>query len=178
MRELSLHILDAMENAVEAGATHIDLRIMEQLSSDRLEIVIQDNGRGISQEQLDRVYDPFYTTRTARHVGLGIPLFKAAAERCNGSLEVTSEEHRGTQLTAIFQHSHIDRAPLGDIITTLLAIILTDSCDLSYSHQVDGAEFAFSTADMRAELGEVPLSHPRVCAWLRKFIREGEASLQ
>jgi len=178
MRELSLHILDVMMNSVEAGATHIELRIEERSSDDTLAITLQDNGRGMSQEQLSRISDPFFTTRTTRHIGLGIPLFQAAAERCGGQLVITSQPGKGTQLRATFQHSHIDRAPLGDITSTVLSIILTDSCDLSYTHTVDGAEFAFSTLEIHAELGDVPFSHPSVRAWLRQFIQDGEASLQ
>ena len=165
-------------NSVEAGATHIDLRIEEQSSDDALAITIQDNGRGMSQEQLSRANDGFFTTRTTRHVGLGIPLFQAAAQRCGGTLVVTSQEFKGTQLRTTFRRSHIDRAPLGDISATILAIILTDSCDLNYTHRIDAAEFTFSTAEIRAELDDIPLSHPRVRAWLREYIQDGEASLQ
>jgi hypothetical protein len=178
MRELSLHILDALENSLEAGATRIELTIDEDLAADRLTVAIQDNGRGMSEEQLARIFDPFFTTRSTRHVGLGIPLFKAAAERCDGGLTIASQPGKGTTLRATFQHDHIDRAPLGNITGTLLAVILSGSCDLYYVHRVDGREFAFSTRDVRSGLGEVPLAHPRVREWLNDFIDEGEASLQ
>jgi len=174
MRELSLHILDALENSREAGATAIELVIEEDTTADRLAITIRDNGRGMSQAQLDRIGDPFFTTRTTRHVGLGVPLFKAAAERCNGNLTVTSQPGRGTTLQATFQHSHIDRAPVGDVTATLVAVILSGSFDVHYVHRVDGQEFEFDTADMRAELGEIPLTHPAVRKWLQEFIAEGE----
>lgn len=178
MRELSLHILDAMENSLEAGATLIEVTIVEHLAADWLTITIRDNGRGMSEAQLARVFNSFSTTRSTRHVGLGIPLFKAAAERCNGSLTITSQLEKGTTLQATFQHSHIDRAPLGDIMGTLLAVILSGSCDVHYVHRVDGQEFAFHTADMRAALGEIPLTHPTVRRWLEEFITEGEAKLR
>jgi len=178
MRELSLHILDAMENSLEAGATLIEVTIEEDLAADWLTITIRDNGRGMGEEQLIRVSDPFFTTRSTRHVGLGVPLFKAAAERCNGSLTITSQLGKGTTLQATFQHSHIDRAPLGDITGTLLAIILSGVCDVHYVHRVDRREFTFHTADIRAELGEIPLTHPAVRRWLEEFITEGEARLR
>lgn len=178
MRELSLHILDALENSLEAGATYIELIIEEDRLTDRLVITIQDNGRGMSKAQLDRISDPFFTTRTTRHVGLGIPLFKAAAEHCNGSLTVTSRPGKGTRLQATFQHSHIDRAPLGDIVGTLLAILLSGACDVHYVHRVDERELEFHTADIRAELGEIPLTHPAVRRWLQGFLTEGEAQLR
>jgi Histidine kinase-, DNA gyrase B-, and HSP90-like ATPase len=207
MRELSLHILDALENSLEAGATAIELTIEEDMRADRLAITIRDNGRGMSKAQVDRIFDPFFTTRTTRHVGLGVPLFKAAAQRCNGDLTVTSQPGEGTTLQAIFQHSHIDRAPLGDIQGTLLAVILAAASDvpphlvipisvipsearnltpsearnlirnIHYLHRVDGQEFEFSTADVRAELGDIPLTLPPVRKWLRKFIAEGEEKL-
>jgi hypothetical protein len=159
------------------------LAIVEDLAVDRMIITIQDNGRGMSEDQLVRIFDPFFTTRNTRHVGLGIPLFKAATERCNGDLTVISQLGEGTILRATFQHSHIDRAPLGNMTGTLLAIILSGSCDVHYVHRVDappagGGEFEFHTADVRAELGEVPLTHPAVRKWLQEFIAQGEKELE
>jgi hypothetical protein len=177
MRELSLHVLDALENSLEAEATSIELIIEEDLVADRLTITIRDNGRGMSEVQLARIFDPFFTTRSTRHVGLGIPFFKAAAELCNGSLTVTSQLEKGTTLQATFQHSHIDRAPLGDMTGTLLAFILAGQCDLHYVHRVGEREFEFDTAEIRAELGDVSLTHPAVRKWLQEFIAEGEEEL-
>lgn len=177
MRELSLHILDALENALEAGASRVELTIDEDPQADRLHITIRDNGRGMSAEQLVRAFDPFYTTRKTRRVGLGLPLFRAAAQRCNGDVTLASEEGQGTTLQATFQYSHIDRAPLGDMVGTLLAFLLRGECDLVYRHRVGEREFAFDTAEIRAALGGVPLSHPEVRRWLRAFIVEGEKSL-
>lgn len=178
MRELSLHILDALENSVEAGATRLELLIKEDLKKDVLEIVIRDNGRGMSQEFVQRVLNPFITTRTTRHVGLGLPLFAAAARRCNGDLHIESELGIGTTVTAAFQHSHIDRAPLGDIVGTLMAIILSDRpVDIVYKHRVDRRSFDLDTAEVRHELGTVPLSHPAVREWLEITLREGVAGL-
>jgi len=178
MRELSLHILDALENSLEARAAVVDLIIEEDLAADWLTITIQDDGRGMSEDQLARIFDPFFTTRETRHVGLGIPLFKAATERCNGELTIESQLGKGTTLRATFQHSHIDRAPLGDITGTLMAVILSGSCDLHYTHKVNGREFAFSTKDIRSELDNIPLTHPAIRNWLRDFIVEGEKSLE
>lgn len=177
MRELSLHILDALQNSLEARATLVELVIEEDQAADRLVIIIRDNGRGMDEATLARVVDPFYTTRKTRHVGLGIPLFRVAAERCNGELVITSQPGKGTMLRAVFQHSHLDRAPLGDMTGTLLSFILGGNCDLSYVHCVNGREFALSTAEIKAELGDVPISHPAVREWFRGFIEEGEATL-
>jgi Histidine kinase-, DNA gyrase B-, and HSP90-like ATPase len=183
MRELSLHILDVVQNSLEAGATLVELTIDEDLPADRLSIIVKDNGRGMSETQLARVFDPFFTTRSTRHVGLGVPLFKAAAERCNGELTMTSQLGIGTILKATFQHSHIDRAPLGDITGTLMAVILgNQTCDIHYTHRLikkDGGkqEFELDTAGIKAELGDVSLAHPSVRKWLQNFIAEGERDL-
>ena len=178
MRELSLHILDIVQNSREAGATLVELTIEEELTANRLTITVRDNGRGMDETQLARIFDPFYTTRRTRHVGLGLPLFKAAAERCNGDLTVTSEVGQGTVVQATFQHNHIDRAPLGDVTGTLMAIILGGTCDVQYLHRVDGKEFEFHTAAIKVELGDVPLTHPAARQWLQEFIAEGERDLR
>ena len=80
MQELSLNVLDVAQNSVSAGASLIEIGVAEDTAADRLTIVIKDNGCGMTQEQVQRVIDPFYTTRTTRKVGLGVPLFKMAAE--------------------------------------------------------------------------------------------------
>jgi len=178
VRELSLHILDALQNSLEAGASKVTLTIEEDLRADRLTITVTDNGRGMDAETVQKALDPFFTTRQTRHVGLGLPLFAAAAQRCNGELTIESEPGRGTRVRATFQHSHIDRAPLGDMRSTLLSFLLSGRpVDLHYVHRVDGHQFEFDTAEMRAELGEVPLSHPAVREWLSEFIAEGEREL-
>lgn len=179
MRELSLHILDALENSVEAGATRIELLIEEDLQNDILKITIKDNGRGMSEEVVKKALDPFFTTRTTRHVGLGLPLFAAAARQCNGELRIQSQPGIGTTVEVTFQHSHIDRAPLGDMATTLLAVLMSERpVDIYYKHSIDGRTFELDTAEVRQELGTVPLSHPLVREWLEKTLREGLAALR
>jgi hypothetical protein len=178
VRELSLHLLDLLENSIEARATRIDLLIVEDTRQNRLTIAVEDDGRGMDAQTVSRVADPFYTTRTTRHVGLGIPLLKAAAERCNGSFQITSRLGVGTRVVAEFQWDHIDRAPLGDLPATLLAVILADrASDIHYVHRVDERAFDLNTAEMRGVLGDVPFSHPQVRAWLLGFIEEGYREL-
>lgn len=181
MRELSLHILDILQNSVEAGATWIELLLEEDLTNDILSITVKDNGRGMDEAQVTRATDPFFTTRTTRHVGLGLPLLAAATERCAGSFKISSAPGAGTTVVAEFQHSHIDRASLGNIADTLLALIMSESfsqaCDLHYVHRVGDKKFEFDTAQIREELGEIPLTHRLVRDWLREFISEGEKTL-
>jgi nitrogen-specific signal transduction histidine kinase len=126
MLELALHILDILQNAVEAGATGVELTIVEDEPADRLTITVADNGRGMDEQTVQRVQNPFYTTRTTRHVGLGIPLYAAAAETAAGGLTIRSQAGVGTTVEATFQLSHPDRQPLGDMAGTLLAFLLSD----------------------------------------------------
>jgi anti-sigma regulatory factor (Ser/Thr protein kinase) len=178
VRELSLHILDLLENAAEAGASKIKIKIEEDLKTDWTVIEIMDNGRGMSQELIERVLDPFCTTRTTRHVGLGLPLFLEAARRCEGDLVIQSNPGKGTRVRATFRHSHIDRAPLGDIPGALMAILLSEHpVDLDYCHRIDSGEFRFDSSEIRKELENVPLSHPKVRDWLVHVLHEGEANL-
>jgi signal transduction histidine kinase len=179
VRELSLHILDALENSVEAGAKHIDLLIQESLERDSLTITVKDDGHGMAEEFAQQVLNPFVTTRTTRHVGLGLPLFAAAARRCNGDLKIQSTRGVGTTVVASFQLSHVDRAPLGDIAGSLMAVILSDrAVDVAYTHRVEGRDFGLDTADVRRELGDVPLSQPAVRQWLESTLAKGVAGLE
>ncbi|MGQ9517705.1 MAG: ATP-binding protein [Anaerolineae bacterium] len=178
MRELSLHILDIVQNSLEAGAAHITIEIDENLAEDRLTIRVTDNGQGMDAETLRRVTDPFFTTRATRHVGLGIPLLKAAAEQCGGRLTVQSAPGQGTTVTAEFQHSHIDRAPLGDMPASLMTILLAERpVEVRYVHRMGGREFVLDTCELREVLGEVPLTHPKIRQWLYDYLRQGEAGL-
>lgn len=185
MLELALHILDILQNTVEAGATCVELAILEDELADRLTITVTDNGRGMDEQTARRVLDPFYTTRTTRHVGLGLPLCAEAAETAGGGLTIRSRKGEGTTVEATFRLSHPDRQPLGDMAGTLLAFLLSERTPgLAYMHRVVGnqvseeREFRFDTTAICAELDGVPLSEPAVAQWLAEFIAEGESSLR
>lgn len=178
MRELALHILDVLQNAREAGSKLVRLNIGEDIEEDRLTIEVTDDGPGMAEEAMKRVTDPFFTTRTTRHVGLGLPLFAAAAGRCNGELKIEKVLGQGLRVTASFQHGHIDRAPLGDMTRTLLSFLMGEPfCDLVYLHRRGEKTFAFDTRLLRKELGPIPLTHPVVREWLEGYIAEGEGGL-
>lgn len=183
MLELALHVLDILQNAVEAGAQRVALTIEEDLPADRLTITVEDNGRGMDAGTASRVTDPFSTSRKTRHVGLGLPLYAEAAESAGGALVVKSAPGIGTKVTATLRHSHPDRQPLGDMGRTLLAFLLAPGCpELHYTHLVippagEMRTFELDTTEVRAELRDVPLSHPAVMAWLGRFLNEGESSL-
>ncbi len=182
--ELALHILDVLQNTVEAGATQVSLSIVEQHAADQLCITVVDNGCGMDAATVARVFDPFFTSRATRHVGLGLPLFAAAAERAGGGLAIRSQPGAGTTVEAIFQLSHPDRQPLGNLADTLLAFLLAACApELCYVHSTDrapgngAAVFEFDTASIRAELGGIPFTHPAVQQWLAEFLAEGEETI-
>ena len=179
MRELSLNVLDIAQNSLSAGATLVEITVTEDTAADQLTIVIKDNGRGMTGEQVRRVSDPFYTTRTTRKVGMGIPLFRMAAEMAGGGLEIRSEPGKGTCVQADFTLSHIDRMPLGDMTGTISALIrLNPTVDFSYRHQRDGREAGLDTRELRQVLEGVPLDTPDVMEWIEGSLTEQETAIE
>lgn len=179
MRELALHILDIAENSVAAGARRVLIAVEEDWRKDRLRIVVEDDGRGMDEELLSRVTDPFVTSRFTRKVGLGIPLLKAAAEACNGYLRLTSTVGKGTRLEAEFQRSHIDRMPLGDLAGTILTLVVGHpTVNWVFRYRVGEAEFTFDDAPIKQELDGVPLTEPSILAFIREMLRVGIAQVQ
>jgi len=178
-RDLSQHILDIAENSITAGAALLHLTICEDSETDELSIVIRDDGRGMNAEMVNQVTDPWVTTRKTRKVGLGIPFLKQAAEMCGGDFKITSVVGEGTTTRATFQLSHIDRPPLGDLVGTLLCIVVgSPQLDVVYEHRVDAGDFVFDTREIREVLGdEVPLSDPEVLAFVRGALTEGLATI-
>ncbi len=179
MRELSLYILDIVQNSIVAQATWVEIIIEENLEKDYLRISIQDNGQGMEQEQIDKALDPFYTSRTNRRVGLGLPLYQAHALECGGDFSLTSQVDQGTTVLASFQHSHIDRVPLGDMGATMVTIIAGNkNLHLRYKHIFNGQEFLFDTEEIRGNLDGVPLDNPLVLDWIKCYLQENLSKLQ
>lgn len=179
MKELALHILDILHNSIAAGATLVEVTVVEDTMEDILEFSITDNGKGMSPEFVQKVIDPFTTSRTTRKVGLGIPLLKQAAEECGGGLSIESEVGVGTTVTARFVHSHIDRQPLGDMAETMHGVMTSfENVDFVYTHTVDGNTFSVDTREIKKILGGVPLNAPEVLLWLLEYLRDGENSVQ
>lgn len=179
MKELSLHILDIARNSIVAGADNIRIAIIEDSEKDQLTIKIKDDGKGMDQETVKNVVDPFYTTRTTRKVGLGVPMFKANAEACDGSFDIISELGVGTELVAKFKHSHIDRVPLGNMADTIITIINgDDNVDLLYTHEINGDKFILNTKDIRKRLGNISITNIDVLIWLKSYVSEGLEEIQ
>jgi anti-sigma regulatory factor (Ser/Thr protein kinase) len=177
MEDLSLHVLDIAENSIAAGAQHVEIRVKESRRDDLLSIEIIDDGRGMSEDMLQKATDPFFTTRTTRRVGLGLSLFEQAAKRAGGEFKIASSPGVGTKVTGVFQLSHVDRQPLGDMDQTLLALVIANpQIEFTYLHQTDGSEMSFSTKELKAWLGAVPIQSPEGISAVRKCLESGKES--
>ena len=173
MRELSLNILDIAQNSIAAGASLTEIVVAENTREKTLLIGIYDNGKGMTEEQVRNVQDPFFTTRTTRKVGMGIPLFKMAAEQTGGSFTIASEVGVGTRVEARFKTDSIDFTPLGDMSSTITTIVcMNEDKDFIYIRSVDDEKFEFSSAEIKAILDGVPLSEPSVMRWVEGYITE------
>ncbi len=173
MRELSLNVLDIAQNSISAGASVVEITVEEISSASQMTIIIKDNGCGMDEESVRNVMDPFYTTRTTRKVGMGVPLFKMAAEMTGGSLEIESAVGKGTQVRTVFCTDHVDFTPLGDIDSTIVTLItMNTDINFIYTLKVDEKEFRLSTQQLKEILGDVPLDMPEVVMWLKDYIKE------
>lgn len=174
MRELTLHLLDIAENSIAAGAKTIKISVIEDTQKDILRLSVEDDGKGMDAETVQKVVDPFVTSRTTRKVGLGIPLLKEAAEACNGWLKINSEPGKGTKVDVQFQRSHIDRMPLGDFTGTCL-ILLTGNPGIHWIFQYTLNDYTFilDDAEIKKELGDIPLTEPAVIRTLKAMLTEG-----
>ncbi len=182
MKELSLNILDIAQNSIKAGATVITIELEER--EKHFSIRITDNGCGMKADFLENVTNPFTTTRTTRNVGLGIPLFKLAAEQTGGFLTITSRhesEHpddHGTVVTAVFDPTHMDFTPLGDIVSTL-TILIQGSPDIRwiFTHTQENGCVSLDTDELKAVLGDIPLDTFEVIAWISDYLKEQYSGL-
>ncbi len=179
MLELAAHILDIAENSVRAGAKTVKIDINENTAKDLLSIEISDDGSGMTKEEIKKVGDPFYTTKKVRRIGLGIPLLTDAAKRSGGHLALESKKGKGTKVIATFQISHLDRQPMGNITTTLLALIAGNSdVDFIYKHRHNDRRFVLDTRKIRKEIDDVPINHPEILKYIRGVIDEGLSEIQ
>jgi len=173
-----LNVLDITENSTRAGADLVKIDVLADTAADTLTIHIIDDGCGMTPEQVARVEDPFFTTRTTRKVGLGVPFFKMAALCTGGDFHIDSEPGVGTTVTAVFGLSHIDRMPLGDMVSTVHTLItMHDDINFVYRFAVDDREFTLDTREFREILGEVSFKEPEVSSYIKEFLKENEAEV-
>ena len=178
MQELSMNVLDVAENSVAAGSTLTTIAVEIDTAGKKLAVTIADNGRGMSQETVKKAADPFYTTRTTRRVGLGLPFFREAAESAGGTFSIRSELGKGTTVSATFALGNIDLAPLGDMSGTIISLVQCNpDIDFIYRVRSDGDTFTMDTRELRAILGDVPLSTPQVAVLLRSYLEENTENL-
>jgi len=178
MKELSLHILDIVENSINAGATEVEIQIVEDNKQNLMTITIIDNGKGMNEKMLEKVLDPFFTTRTTRKVGLGLPLFAQAAKMAGGDLKITSKIGLGTKVEATFIKNHIDLQPLGNMAETLVTLCaLYPNVDFIYKHLVDDRSFVFDTKEIKERLKDVPINNPLVLGFIKDYVESNLKSI-
>lgn len=173
MEDISSHIMDIVMNSVTAGANHIILAVEKDPRTLILSLTVSDDGSGMDAQMVEKVQDPFFSTKTGRKVGLGIPLLKGTAETTGGSFSLTSEKGVGTSIRATFDTRHPDLPPLGNIRDTFFVLVVSHpEIDFDLRYSVDGKDLLLNTAEWRKELDGVPLNHPEVIGFLSKYLDE------
>jgi anti-sigma regulatory factor (Ser/Thr protein kinase) len=173
MKDLSLHILDIIENSVNAGAKNIEISIKENLKDDVLILSIKDDGKGIKKDLLDKVTDPFVTTNINKKTGLGIPLLKQASDAANGKFSIESNYGYGTKITASFQNSHIDRKPIGDLVETFIsAILFAPQADLIFRYKMNGNNVTIKTKELKKQIGVDTLTDTNILKELKELLNK------
>ena len=166
-----MHIMDILQNSTRAGATEVTLEVIENSAADTLTIRFIDNGCGMDAETVQKVINPFFTTRTTRKVGLGLPLLKQNTEQTGGSLDIQSEKGKGTTVTAVFGLTHLDRPPMGDLAGT---VVLTASAypniRFIFHYQNDKVDYVFDTKEVNEALDGISIQEPEVIEYLKDMI--------
>lgn len=178
MQDLSLHVLDIAENSIRANACLIQIRLKEQIKSNELTLVIQDDGKGMASEMVDKVSSPFFTTRTTRRVGLGIALLKQNCEQSGGNLVIESQMGEGTKIIASMQYHHIDRLPIGDMTCTIATLIgANPNIEWIYQRERGEKGFEVDTRHIKSILEGIPINHPEIIKWIADYISDQENTL-
>ena len=173
MQNLAAHIMDIAQNAVRAKATAITINVEENSEQATFSFTIEDNGCGMDANVLQRITDPFFTSRTVRKVGLGIPLLKQNAEQTGGYIDLQSQLGKGSTVKAVFHRNHWDCPPVGDI-GDVVVLLITANADIEfiYTHTTSRGKYSICTSEIKATLEEVPLHHPDIVLALQEMVRE------
>ena len=173
MQDLSLHLLDIVENSIRAKASVVKITIEENIKANHFKMIVEDNGTGMSSTFVKQITDPFVTTRTTRKVGLGLPLLKQNCIMSGGTLEISSEVGKGTVVTAVMQYDHIDRLPIGDMASSMCVLIQANpTVDFIYTHRYNDQAFILSTREIKETLEDVPINELEIVEWLKQYITE------
>ncbi|MEA4816593.1 MAG: ATP-binding protein [Lachnospiraceae bacterium] len=174
MRDFSMHFMDIVQNSIKADAKNIIIKLNENVHENLFEFSVSDDGKGMTDEQAKKAISPFFTSRTTRKVGLGLPLLNQTCMTCNGKMSLESTPGVGTTVTATMEYDHIDRPPLGNVGETLFILIITNmEIDFKYIHNYNSNKYILDTKEIKEVLEGVPLNSPDVMSWLRANIKEG-----
>ncbi|HHF52290.1 MAG: ATP-binding protein [Candidatus Aminicenantes bacterium] len=174
MEDISLHILDIAENSIKAKAKNIKIKFHENTKKDKTILEIADDGEGMNKKTLNKALNPFFTTKNTRTVGLGLSLLSESAKAANGTFSIKSKPGKGTHLKAVFQTSHIDRKPMGDIASTLISIISGHpEVNLVYAHQLNGKKYRLNTKKIKSQLNGIRINSPEVLQIIKSNIKKG-----
>ena len=174
MQNLSMHILDIASNSIRAEASLIQINMVDKASCDEVSIEIIDNGKGMDEKTLLKVQDPFYTSRTTRKIGLGIPLFKELAEACEGKFELESTVGVGTRIKASMRKTHWDTPPHGDIgDAVIIALTANEEVHMIFTYTSDSETFCFDSMEIKEVLGDVKIATAEISMWCKDYINEG-----
>lgn len=179
MKDLSLHILDIVQNSTRANASLVKVEVEEDTERNLISITIKDDGSGMPEDMVKNVADPYVTSRTTRKVGLGIPLFKQSAVQSGGGLHIISELGIGTTIMATFQLDNIDTPPWGDL-AGVIALLASGNptVEFFYTHSYNGVEYVFDTLAVKEVLGDTPISDLQVASFLKAMIAENLAEIR
>jgi len=172
--DLCFHLLDLVQNSVAAHAKNISLNIVESAARDSLILEVTDDGQGMDRRTLAKIQDPFFTSKSFKKVGLGIPLLQATAQSCCGDFKISSRPGRGTKVWARLQKSHLDCPPLGDLGETLLSLLVSmDQVNFRFTYRSERGKFSLLSDDIRHQVGDLHFSHPEIYGFLKSYIHEG-----
>ncbi len=173
MEDLAMHILEILMNSIHACAKNIKFIVQDSDLDDKIVMQVEDDGKGMTEEQVQRVSSPFMTGRSTRKVGLGVAFLKGLTEQCNGEFLVTSKVGEGTTVTASVQKSFIDTPPMGNLGEIMMECIQADeSIDYLFEYKTDKNSFLFDTKEIKKELDGVSLLEPSILLWIKDYINE------
>ena len=168
-----MHLMDILQNSVSACSTNILVDINEDIQGQMLTFCVSDDGKGMTKEMVNKVTDPFFTTRTTRRVGLGLPLLKQNAERTGGTFELSSAPGNGTTVSSVFRTNHPDCLPLGDLPgAIMLTVAANPEISFTYNHHTVRGDYRFSTKEVEETLGGVDFRQPALYNYLKEMIAE------
>ena len=174
MQEIAMTILDIAQNSIRACAKLIQIVIRDSHKDNIIHIECLDDGCGMDDKTLQKVTDPFYTTRTTRQIGLGIPMFKESVEATGGWFSIESQKSVGTKIIGEYVKNHLDTPPMGNIAETLITLIqYDDHIDYVFQYICDDFEWVLNTKEIKDILDGVPINQPDIILWLKDYIKEG-----